>query len=340
VKEAKKRFRVALSFAGEKREFVAQIAANLARHFGEEAILYDKYHEPEFGRARLGRYLPKLYHEETDLVVVIICRDYTVKEWPGLEWDAIFDLLKKRKDDEVMLCRFDNATVEGLFDAGYVELDQRTPAQAASAILQRLAGNEGNDRDFYITGPGSTPWKRSDSSTKQLPSTENTLEASLRSASQTTFHGLQRRAVYEKLQRPWLCNGPCVAILQGFPGCGKTQLASALSSKDMSAFAASCTGLSDATAQMFDPADPDRPVKAFLQEYQTLFGFGPEALDERSAVIYTLLGSCRRRVINPFDYLKDLFIRLPAAKITRIKGFTPAAWVKANAKEKVIAQAA
>jgi len=29
---------------------------------------------------------------------------------------------------------------------------------------------------------------------------------------------------------------------------------------------------------MFDPDDPDRPVKAFLQEYQTLFGFGPEAI--------------------------------------------------------------
>ena len=36
--------------------------------------------------------------------------------------------------------------------------------------------------------------------------------------------------------------------------------------------------VSDASAQMFDPADPDRPVKAFLQEYQTLFGFGPEAI--------------------------------------------------------------
>ena len=32
---------------------------------------------------------------------------------------------------------------------------------------------------------------------------------------------------------------------------------------------------------MFDPDDPDRPVKAFLLEYQTPFGFGPEALDER-----------------------------------------------------------
>jgi hypothetical protein len=33
-------------------------------------------------------------------------------------------------------------------------------------------------------------------------------------------------------------------------------------------------------AQIFDPDDPNRPVKAFLQEYQPLFGFGPEALDD------------------------------------------------------------
>jgi len=55
-----------------------------------------------------------------------------------------------------------------------------------------------------------------------------------------------------------------------------------------------------------------------------LFVGHPEA-GERSAVIYSLLGSCRRHRINPFDYLKDLFTRLPAAKITEIKEFTPAA---------------
>jgi len=37
-------------------------------------------------------------------------------------------------------------------------------------------------------------------------------------------------------------------------------------------------------------------------------------------------------------YLKDLFTRLPAAKITAIKEFTPAVWAKAN--EKLLAQAA
>jgi hypothetical protein len=35
-------------------------------------------------------------------------------------------------------------------------------------------------------------------------------------------------------------------------------------------------------------------------------------------VIHTLLGSCRRHGLNPFDYLKDLFPRLPAAKITHL----------------------
>jgi transposase len=56
--------------------------------------------------------------------------------------------------------------------------------------------------------------------------------------------------------------------------------------------------------------------------------FGHPEAGERSAVIYTLLGSCRRHGLNPFDYLKDLFTRLPSAKITQIKEFTPAAWVK------------
>jgi hypothetical protein len=53
------------------------------------------------------------------------------------------------------------------------------------------------------------------------------------------------------------------------------------------------------------------------------------AVAERS-VIYTLLGSCRPHVINPFDYLKDLFTRLPAAKIAEIHQFTPAGWATAR----------
>jgi len=70
-----------------------------------------------------------------------------------------------------------------------------------------------------------------------------------------------------------------------------------------------------------------------------LFVGHPEA-GERSAVIYTLLGSCRRHGVNPFNYLKDLFTRLPGAKITEIQKFTPAAWARTKAREQVVARAA
>ena len=57
-------------------------------------------------------------------------------------------------------------------------------------------------------------------------------------------------------------------------------------------------------------------------------------------MIYTLLGSCRRHGINPFDYLKNLFTRLPAAKITQIKEFTPAVWAKFNMQGQVLGPSA
>jgi hypothetical protein len=56
-------------------------------------------------------------------------------------------------------------------------------------------------------------------------------------------------------------------------------------------------------------------------------------------VIYTLPGCCRRHGINPFDYLKDLFMQLPSAKITQINEFMLAMRAKAKAKEREVAQA-
>lgn len=155
--DSAKRFRVAFSFAGEKRDFVAQVAAILAARFGEAAILYDKYHEAQFARRDLAFYLPELYHEQSDLIVVVICPDYKQKEWCGLEWDAIFDLLKMRRDEEVMLCRFGRATLRGLHStAGFVDLDDKTPDLTARRILERLALNEGKPKDHHLSNSSTS----------------------------------------------------------------------------------------------------------------------------------------------------------------------------------------
>lgn len=60
-----------------------------------------------------------------------------------------------------------------------------------------------------------------------------------------------------------------------------------------------------------------------------LFVGHPEA-GQRSAVIYSILGSCRRHGVNPAQYLRDLFERLPKAKTSEIKTLTPSAWAQAR----------
>ncbi len=52
----------------------------------------------------------------------MLCRDYEKKEWCGLEWRAIHALIKERKSSDVMLCRFDQAKVNGLFSTAGLEI--------------------------------------------------------------------------------------------------------------------------------------------------------------------------------------------------------------------------
>ena len=165
-----KRFRIAFSFAGEKRDYVAQVAAILAKRFDEAAILYDKYHEAEFSRSDLAFYLPELYGKEADLVVAVFCPDYEKKEWSGLEWNAVFGLLKARKVNEVMLTRFGRVEGKGLHGlAGYTDLDDLTPDQAANLILERLALNEGKPKNHYTAGAAGGSERQRTSVPNNLP---------------------------------------------------------------------------------------------------------------------------------------------------------------------------
>lgn len=50
----------------------------------------------------------------------------------------------------------------------------------------------------------------------------------------------------------------------------------------------------------------------------------------RSAVIYSLIVSCRRRGINPQEYLTDVLRRLPALNITQIGDLLPSRWNPAS----------
>jgi hypothetical protein len=134
-----KRFAVALSFAGETRSRVGPIAELLAQHLTKERVLYDKFHEAEFARPNLDTHLQGLYHNETELIVVVLCRHYDRKMWCGLEWRSIKDLLHHRREDSIMFLRTDDATVTGVYPSdGYISLHDKKDAEIVTLILNRL----------------------------------------------------------------------------------------------------------------------------------------------------------------------------------------------------------
>lgn len=138
-----KRFQVALSFPNEYRDYVSQVATLLAESLGHDTILYDAWYKAEFTRPNLDTYLQDLYQNHSLLIVPFLCADYTNKDWCQLEWRVIRDLIKRRKDDDIMPMRFDNTHIPGLFDIdGYLDLRSHEPKEVSEMIAQRLKINK------------------------------------------------------------------------------------------------------------------------------------------------------------------------------------------------------
>jgi transposase len=57
---------------------------------------------------------------------------------------------------------------------------------------------------------------------------------------------------------------------------------------------------------------------------------GDAGAGERSAILYTVIESCRRREIDPYTYLRDVLTRLPNMTNRQIPEVTPEAWAKAR----------
>jgi hypothetical protein len=134
----RKRFAVAVSFPGSIRERVESVVKILAQQLTPERVLYDRYYSAEFARPDLDTYLQRLYHDEAELVVVFLCSDYQQREWCGLEWRAIRDLIKQRRTD-IMLLRVDSGPVDGVFGIdGYIDIAKVSAAEVASLVLKRV----------------------------------------------------------------------------------------------------------------------------------------------------------------------------------------------------------
>ena len=70
-----------------------------------------------------------------------------------------------------------------------------------------------------------------------------------------------------------------------------------------------------------------RPVAIGRKNY--LFA-GSHNAAQRAAMLYTLLGTCKINSINPYEWLKDVFERIPTHSINRIQELLPHNWCPAT----------
>jgi transposase len=56
---------------------------------------------------------------------------------------------------------------------------------------------------------------------------------------------------------------------------------------------------------------------------------------QRSAILYTIIESCRRRSIDPYAYLRDVLTRLPHMTNHQISEVVPAAWRSTPLKQQL-----
>ena len=132
-------FSVALSFPGEVRDYVASVVSYLERGMGRDTYFYDNNYKAQLARPSLDVLLQGIYGNQSKLVVVFLCEKYQEKEWCGIEFKAIREIIMERENDRIMFIRMDDGKVEGVFKTdGYIDGTRQNPEEIAEFIMTRV----------------------------------------------------------------------------------------------------------------------------------------------------------------------------------------------------------
>jgi hypothetical protein len=133
-------FDVALSFPGEARPYVEEVAQHLERLLGPDRYFYDRNYTAQLARPALDTFLQGIYRDRSRLIVVFAGGDYQRKNWCGIEFRAVREIINERAHDRIMFIRMDDGEVEGIFGHdGYADARQHDPAEIASFIDERVS---------------------------------------------------------------------------------------------------------------------------------------------------------------------------------------------------------
>jgi hypothetical protein len=136
VKKTNK-YDVALSFAGENREYVAQVAKTL-KSLGIR-VFYDEDQEIDMWGKDLPIHLEIIYGEKSETVVIFGSKYYAEKSYPRHELKAALSKAIKSKKEYILPAKFDESKIPGIPDSTkFIDLRKYTPEKFAEIIIKKL----------------------------------------------------------------------------------------------------------------------------------------------------------------------------------------------------------
>lgn len=130
-------YEVALSFAGEQRAYVEDVARTLQSR--AISVFYDNFETVRLWGKHLPEELQRVYEHGASMVVMFISAEYVKKAWPRHERRAMLSRAVRESNEYVLPVRFDDTEVPGLPDGVfYLKAADYSPAQLAAMIAEKL----------------------------------------------------------------------------------------------------------------------------------------------------------------------------------------------------------
>ena len=130
-------FEIALSFAGEDRVYVEQVASMLkARGI---TVFYDAYERANLWGEDLYEHLTDVYKERAKYTVIFISEHYGRKLWTQLERRAAQARAFTESQGYILPARFDKTEIPGLLPTtGYIDINDMEPENLVNIIIKKL----------------------------------------------------------------------------------------------------------------------------------------------------------------------------------------------------------
>jgi len=131
------KYDVALSFAGEQRGYVCQVA-NILESKGIK-VFYDEFYQSHLWGKDLAEHFQNVYYSDSSRCIMFISKEYVAKGWPTHERKNAIAKEIEVKGDYILPVRFDDTRVPGLNPSiFYQDATKKSPEEIALLFLEKF----------------------------------------------------------------------------------------------------------------------------------------------------------------------------------------------------------